>query len=151
MNKIYHGLTRKNIKEEDKICHGITRKRKAKGHRPNNLSICPVPSSPSLKNGGPFFTDWLSGFIENRKANISCKKDFYRMLEMELSPYFRTSHRNTIKFNNKKTFFSPSVIRRSVKFRKTINKLYSSFSKGDFLIILIYFFTNFFKSNYLRI
>ena len=40
----------------------MTRKRKAKGHRPNNLSICPVPSSPSLKNGGPFLDGFISGF-----------------------------------------------------------------------------------------
>ena len=35
---------------------------KEKRDRPNDLSICPVPSSPSLKNGGPFFVGFLSGF-----------------------------------------------------------------------------------------
>ena len=111
---------------------------KAKGYRPNDLSICPVPSSPWLKNGGPFFvgflsgfhafagmtkkvlgklikplvrpipsspslknggpfTDCLSGFIENRKANISYKKDFYKTLVMEFSSCTCTSPKNNTK------------------------------------------------------
>ena len=35
---------------------------KEKRDRPNNLSICPVPSSPSLKNGSPFLFGFLYGF-----------------------------------------------------------------------------------------
>jgi hypothetical protein len=38
-----------------------------------------------LKNGSSFFTDWLSGFIKNTKANISYEKDFYQTLVIEFS------------------------------------------------------------------
>ncbi|NBS90930.1 hypothetical protein EBS67_13175 [bacterium] len=54
----------------------------------------PMPSSPSLKNGGPI-TDCLSGFIKNRKANISYKKNFYRTLVIEFSSCTCTSPKET--------------------------------------------------------
>jgi|LakMenE18May11ns_1017448.scaffolds.fasta_scaffold9950116_3 hypothetical protein len=50
----------------------------------------PMLSSASLKNGS-LFTDYLSRFIENKRANISYKKDFYQTLVMEFSSCTCTS------------------------------------------------------------